>query len=141
MLNGGNVLPFVAALGIHERDVKVRSSPVGVTMINAYHQAISSARQAGFALQNRLHGWAAIKEGIDTVLVSFFYIEGGQVSAQIVWSGPDPRDSMDLVAHHLNGQAGAGSELVQMLIDVYQASGDSDTLLPMKPCPKGAVLH
>lgn len=110
-------------------------------MINAYQQAINSARRAGFTLQNRLHGWAAIKEGIDTALVSFLYIEGGQVSAQIVWCGPDPRDSMDLVAHHLNSQAGAGSELVQMLIDVYRSCGGGGTLLPTKPCPRGVVVH
>lgn len=110
-------------------------------MINAYQEAISSARRAGSALQNRLHGWAAIKGGIDAALVSFFYVEGGQVSAQIVWSGPDPRDSMELVAHHLNSQAGAGSELVQMLIDVYRSSGDGEAIFPIKTFPVGTVFH
>lgn len=110
-------------------------------MINAYHQAIYSARRAGLALKNQLHGWAAIKEGIDTALVSFFYVESGHVGAQIVWSGPDPRDSMELVAHHLNSEAGAGSELVQMLIDVYRSSGGGETLISMKPCPRGTFLH
>lgn len=110
-------------------------------MINAYQEAITSARRAGPALQNRLHGWAAIKGGIDTALVSFFYEEGGQVNAHIVWSGPDPSDSMDLVAHHLNSQAGAGSELVRMLVDVYRSNGDGVALLPMKPFTAGTFIH
>lgn len=112
-------------------------------MINPYHQAISSARRVEFTLQNRLHGWAAIKEGSETALVSFFFVEGGKVGAQIVWSGIDPRDSMELVAHHLNSQAGAGSELVQRLIDVYLSRGDGvgEVLFRMGPSPKGTVLH
>lgn len=56
-------------------------------MINAYQEAISSARRAGAVQENRLHGWAAIKAGTDTALINFFYVEGGQVNAEVVWRG------------------------------------------------------
>lgn len=110
-------------------------------MINTYQEAICSARRVVSASQNRLHGWATIKGGTDTSLINFFYVEGGQVRAQVVWRGADPRDSMELVAHHLNEQAGAGIELLQMLMDVFQSSGNGGSLLPMKPCPIDASTH
>jgi hypothetical protein len=110
-------------------------------MINAYQEAICSARRAGAVQENRLHGWAAIKGGADTSLISFVYVEGGQVNAEVVWRGVDPQDSMDLVVNHLNSQAGAGLELVQMLMDVYQSSGGGGALLSMKPCPVDSVSH
>ncbi|RMM39509.1 hypothetical protein QO021_30115 (plasmid) [Pseudomonas amygdali pv. lachrymans] len=110
-------------------------------MINAYQEAISSARRSGAVQENRLHGWAAIKAEGDTALINFFYVEGGQVNAEVVWMGVDPQDSMDLVAHHLNCQAGAGLELVQMLMNVYQSSGVSGSLLSVTPCPLDSVSH
>lgn len=48
-------------------------------------------------------------------------MDDGAVQAQVIWQGVDRQGAMELVADHLNEGAGAGRELVDALVNLYQS--------------------
>lgn len=98
-------------------------------MINVYKLAITAARESETTIRNQMRGWAVIKSGDGVSLVVLAYIDGGTVSAHIVWSGVDQLGSIQLVADHLNEKVGAGPGLLDALLNVYHKRAPTQGLL------------
>lgn len=115
---------------------------LGVLMISAYTLAIRSAREADLGIQDRLRGWIALKceQGV-TSLVSLSYVEKGDIAGVVVWSGTDPKGSIQMLAQHLNEVVGAGPELVEALANLYEKKAPGIGLLSSDPLASKCMEH
>jgi len=113
----------------------------GEVMNFAYHKAIASARAVEVALKNHIRCWAVVRPAGDTSLVSLAYMDDGAVQAQVIWQGVDRQGAMELVADHLNEGAGAGSELVTALLNMYQSSAPQAGFLDRMASAVSGAAH
>ncbi|MBM5458770.1 hypothetical protein H8F21_14475 [Pseudomonas sp. P66] len=107
----------------------------------AYQQAITLARSAEQSIRNRMRGWAVIEVASATTLISLAYIDEGVVDARVIWQGLDTQGAMQLVADHMNENAGAGRELVSALVNAYHLGAPKSGLLVSMALPVSGAFH
>lgn len=88
-------------------------------MNDANANALRLARVAEAETRGRLRAWTVRSIDGQKALINLSYIDEGEIAATVICVDDCGRADLDMVAGHMNEQAGVGAHLVEALASIY----------------------
>jgi hypothetical protein len=96
---------------------------------NANEKALRLARAGEFLTRGRLRAWTVRSIDGQKALIHLSYIKEGEIDATVICLDVCGRADLDMVADHMNGQAGVGNHVVDGLTNIYGMRAPMDSML------------
>lgn len=102
-------------------------------MNDANETALKLARRDEPNTRGRLRAWAVRDVDGCPALINLSYIEEGEVAASVIWVDRLRLAELDMVAGHMNSEAGVGATMVEALISQYAQNAAMASMLQAAP--------
>ncbi|MDF9778831.1 hypothetical protein [Pseudomonas baetica] len=108
----------------------VLSTSSGEKRLNdANETALKLARRAEPETRGRLRAWTVRDVDGCPALINLSYIEEGEVAASVIWVDRFRLADLDMVAGHMNTEAGVGDTMMAALISRYSSKAATASML------------
>jgi hypothetical protein len=107
---------------------------------DANETALKLARGAEPETRGRLRAWTVRDVDGYPALINLSFIEEGEVAASVIWVDRFRLADLDLVAGHMNSEAGVGETMVAALISQYSCKAAMSSMLQAELSPRSVWL-